>query len=134
MGYIRLSKLARTRRCREVIDLFGGSAKAGAMAGAAINAAEQKLSAAANDLGCHRAFLLSSQIPDATRREDFGAALRGLALADSDALTTAEVARAFTEAVDPYVDGHGARTDLGEMALIAGVETLARAWTVRRIR
>ena len=125
MGHIRLGKLARTRRWQEVIDLVGGSGSAAAVAGATLDAADQELSAAANDPGVLRAFWLLTQLPDAARSEDFGAALRDLGLEVSDAPTTTEVATAFTEAVDRHVDSQRARTDLGEMAQMAAVETLA---------
>ena len=87
MGHIRLGKLARTRRWQEVIDLVGGSGSAAAVAGATLDAADQELSAAANDPGVLRAFWLLTQLPDAARSEDFGAALRDLGLEVSDAPT-----------------------------------------------
>ena len=125
MGHIRLGKLPRSKRWQEVLDLIGGSASSAAVAGATLDAADQELSSAANDPGVLRAFWLLTQLPDAARSEDFGEALRALGLNVSDAPTTTDVATAFTEAVDQHVDGARARTDLGEMAQMAAVETLA---------
>ena len=125
MGHIRLGKLPRTKHWQEVLDLIGGSASSAAVAGAPLDAADQELSFAADDPGVLRAFWPLTQLPDAARSENFGEALRALGLNVSDAPTTTDVATAFTEAVDRQVDGQRARTDLGEMAQMAAVETLA---------
>lgn len=125
MGHIRLGKLPRTRRWQEVLDLIGGSASSAAVAGATLDAADQELTSAAADPGLRHAFWLLTQLPDAARSDNFAEALRALGLKVSDAPTTTDVATAFTEAVDRHVDGQRARTDLGEMAQMAAVETLA---------
>ena len=133
MGHIRLGKLRRNRRWKEVIDLIGGGAGSGAVAGATLDAADQELTSAANDLGVLRSFWLLTQLPDAARSDNFGEALRALGLDVSDAPTTTEVATAFTEAVDGHVDSRRARTDLGEMAQMAAVETLANTLNQRTV-
>jgi len=125
MGHIRLGKLRRNRRWQEVLDLIGGGAASSAVAAATLDAADQELPSAASDPGVLRAFWLLTQLPDAARGDNFGEALRALGLNVSDAPSTTEVATAFTEAVDRHVDSQRARTDLGEMAQMAAVETLA---------
>lgn len=125
MGHIRLGKLPRTRRWKEVIDLIGGGASTAAVAGATLDAADQELTSAADDAGVVRTVWLLTQLPDAARAENFGEALRAIGLQVSDAPTSAEIASAFTEAVDRHIDSLRARTDLGEMAQMAAVESLA---------
>ncbi|RME23961.1 MAG: hypothetical protein D6798_12400 [Deltaproteobacteria bacterium] len=133
MGHIRLGKLPRTRRWKEVLDLIGGGGSAAAVASATLDAADQELPSAANDPGVLRSFWLLTQLPDAARSDNFVEALRSLGLNVSDAPTTTEIVTAFTEAVDRHVDSHRARTDLGEMAQMAAVETLAKTLQERTV-
>jgi hypothetical protein len=125
VGHIRLGKLPRTRRWKEVIDLIGGGAGAATVAGATLDAVDKELTSAANDVGVVRTVWLLTQLPDAARAEHFGVAIRALGLNVSDAPTSVEIASAFTEAVDRHIDSQRARTDLGEMAQMAAVESLA---------
>ena len=133
MGHIRLGKLPRTRRWKEVLDLISGDGSAAAVAGATLDAADEELSSAARDPGVLRSFWLLTQLPDAARSENFVEALRSLGLNVSNAPTTTEIATAFTEAVDRHVDSQRARTDLGEMAQMAAVETLANTLQERTV-
>lgn len=133
MGHIRLGKLPRTRRWKEVVDLVGGGASTAAVAGATLDAADKELSSAPSDAGVVRAFWLLTQLPDAARGDNLGEALRALGLQVSDAPTTTEIATAFTEAVDRHVDAQRARTDLGEMAQMAAVETIAKTLQQRTV-
>lgn len=125
MGHIRLGALPRTRRWKEVIDLVGCGAGAAAVAAATLDAVEQDLTGAASDPGLNRAFWLLTQIPDAARSAEFGAALRDLGLSVSDNPSAAELTSAFTEAVDKHVDGRKARTGPGELGQLAAAETLS---------
>lgn len=126
MGHIRLgNRLPRTRRWKEVVDLVGSGASSAAVASATLDAAEEDLAKQATDPTLVRAFWLLTQLPDAARSDDFAGALRGLGLDVSDAPGTAELTAAFAKAIDQHVDASRARTDLGEMAEMAAVETLA---------
>lgn len=125
MGHNRIGRLPRTRQWKEVVDLVGAGASAAAVAGATLDAADQELGDAPSDPGLLRSFWLLTQLPDAARREDFGAALRELGLKVGDQPSLAELSGAFTQAVDAHVDGVRGRTDLGEMAQMAAVETLS---------
>jgi len=131
MGHIRMGKLPRTRRWKEVLDLIGGNASSAAVASATLDAADAELSIAANDPGVLRTVWLLTQLPDAARNVHLGDALRELGLRVSDSPTTTEIATAFTDAIDRHVNGLRARSDLGEMAQMAAVETLATTLSSR---
>ena len=125
MGHIRLGRLPRTKRWAEVVELVGGSASSAAVASATLDAAEGDLARAASDPGVLRSFYLLTQLPDAARSEDFAAALRGLGIQVSDTLSTAELSAALSDAIDRHINSTRQRTDLGDMAQSAAVETLA---------
>ena len=56
MGHIRLGKLARTRRWKEVLDLIGGEGSTAAVSSTTLDAAGQELTSAAADPGVLRSF------------------------------------------------------------------------------
>lgn len=126
MGHLRLGKLPRTRCWKEVVSLIGCGASTASVAGATLDATEQELLSGANDLGVVRTVWLLTQLPDAARGDNFSNALLELGLEVSEQPTTIQIATAFTEAVDRHVDSKQARTDLGEMAQMAAVETLTK--------
>src|SRR5262249_9893201 len=70
------------------------------------------------------AFWLLTQIPLAARGPAFAEDLRRLGLEVSDQPSLMDVAAAFSGAVDRYARQRGGRTDLGEMAQLAAVESL----------
>ncbi|MCK6506908.1 hypothetical protein L6R53_26650 [Myxococcota bacterium] len=126
MGHLRLGRLPRTRKWKEVIGLVDGGGSAAQVADATIDAAEDQLEGA--DPAVVHAVWLLTRLPDAARSEDFGGALRDLGIAVSAQPSPAELAAALGRAVDDhlYAGGH-TRSDVGEMARLAAVETLARA-------
>ena len=67
---------------------------------------------------------LLTQVPLAARTNDFGKELRRLGLPVSDAPTLEEIGAALMEAIDEHVSKQGRRTDFGEMAQMAVVESL----------
>ena len=125
MGHIRLGRLPRTKRWNEVVELIGGSASSAAVASATLDAAEGDLARAASDPGVLRSFYLLTQLPDAARSEDFASALRGLGIDVSASPSTAELSAALSDAIDRHINSTRRRTDLGDMAQSAAVETLA---------
>lgn len=128
MGHIRLGNLPRTRKWKEVIDLVGGEGSTAMVANATMDAAQDDFQkGAADPLLVHTVWLLS-QLPDAARQEDFQAAARALGLELPAQASPTDIAVAVGEAVDAHARLQDApRSDLGEMARLAAVETLARA-------
>jgi hypothetical protein len=90
----------------------------------AADAAETSLKGASNDPAFLHAFWLLTQIPLAARGPAFAEDLRRLGLEVSDQPSLMDVAAAFSAAVDRYARQRGGRTDLGEMAQLAAVESL----------
>ncbi len=126
MGHMRLGgALPRTRRWKEVVDLVGAGGSAASVASAALDAIDQDLTGAANDPALVHSVWLLTQLPDAARSKGFAEALRGLGLAVSDSPSTAELASAFSAAVDRQVETRKTRSDVGEMAQHAAVEALS---------
>lgn len=126
MGHMRLGGgLPRTRRWKEVIALVGSEGSAAAVASATLDAIDQDLAGAANDPALVHSVWLLTQLPDAARTIEFAEALRGLGLKVSDAPSTAELASAFSAAVDRQVEALKSRSDVGEMAQHAAVEALS---------
>lgn len=131
MGHIRLGRLPRTYKWRQVVDLIGSGAPTPPIAAAVLDAAKRRLDDASKDPALIHSVFLLAQIPQCARQQDFGRALRSLGLEVSDQPTLPEIVGAFTEAVDAHVAKSGRRTDLGEMAQMAATETLARLVNVR---
>ena len=125
MGHLRLGDLPRTRKWKEVVALLGYGAEAEQLAIATIDAAEQAFAVAANDPGLVESLFILTQIPLAARSEDFIRSLREAGLNVSATPTLMEVLGAVADAVDGRLARKGGRTDLGEMAEMAAVETLS---------
>lgn len=127
MGHIRLGILPKTRKWREVVDLLRIGADLEAVAGTAAEAAESSLQSAANDPAFLHAFWLLTQLPLAARGPDFVKDLRNLGLRISDSPRLMDLTSAYMGAVDRHARASGGRTDLGEMAQLAAVESLTAA-------
>jgi hypothetical protein len=125
MGHVRLGALPRTQKWKQVVSLIAGGANVEGIAAASADAAESGLERASRDEGLAHVFWLLSQIPQAARAGDFSERLAELGLRVPSEPTLLEIVAAFTRAVDGRVRESGKRTDLGEMAQLAGSETLA---------
>lgn len=124
MGHVRLGALPRTRKWQQVVGLLEGGAGTAEIAAGAMEASKSDLKQAAQDPALGHAFWLLTQIPLCARHADFGKRLQQKGLEVSAAPTLMEIAGAFTDAVDDHIRKHGGRTDLGEMAQLAAVESL----------
>jgi hypothetical protein len=125
MGHIRLGTLPKTRKWNQVVSLIAGGAELEGIAAATAEAAEYGLERASRDEGLAHVFWLLAQIPQAARGKNFSEQLRELGIHISGEPTLFEIVAAFTRAVDGHVHETGKRTDLGEIAQLAGSETLA---------
>jgi hypothetical protein len=101
------------------------------VANATIRAAEKGLRLASKDRGVVESVWLLIRLPHAARAENYRDALYdlGLAVAAEPALMTLEAA--FTAAVDACLHNSADRTDLSEMAQMAGAETIAKVLSDR---
>jgi hypothetical protein len=124
MGHVRLGKLPRTRPWREVVALVEHGAEAPQVANASIHAAQRGLLQAGRDAGVVQTVWLLTRLPSAARAADFEAALLGCGLRVANNPNLLDLATAFSRAVDDSLPNNRGRSDLGEMAQMAGVETL----------
>jgi hypothetical protein len=125
VGHIRLGTLPRTRSWDEVVALIGHGAAVPQVAQATIRAAEEGLRGAGKDRGVVDTVWLLLQLPHAARAARFPDALSELGMTVSGAPGLMALVGAFSEAVDARLANNCGRTDLGEMAQMAGAETLA---------
>jgi hypothetical protein len=125
MGHVRLGVLPKTRKWNQVVDELRLGAEVDEVAAYAADAAEAGLQAASNDPAFLHAFWLLTQVPLAARGPDFAHDLRRLGLRVPDQPSLMDVVAAISAAVDRYARQQGGRTDLGEMAQMAAVESLA---------
>jgi hypothetical protein len=125
MGHVRLGALPKSRKWNQVVDELRLGVDIVAVAATAANAAEASLQAASNDPAFLHSFWLLTQIPLAARGPDFAHHLRGLGVQVPDQPSLMDVVAAISGAVDRYAREQGGRTDLGEMAQMAAVESLA---------
>ena len=125
MGHVRLGVLPKSRKWRQVVDELRLGADIEAVAASAADAAEASLQGASNDPAFLHAFWLLTQIPLAARGPDFADDLRRLGLQAPDQPSLMDVVAAISGAVDRYAREQGGRTDLGEMAQMAAVESLS---------
>jgi len=128
MGHIRLGRLPRTQKWKEVIALVGGDGSAAEVADATVDAAEADFfSAGADPTVVHTVWLLT-QLPDAARTEDFAGALRALGIDVTGDPSATELASAVGRAVEAFAQQQDRpRSDIGELARLAAVETLANS-------
>ena len=127
MGHLFFGTLPRTQKWREVIGLVEEGGSAGQVADATLDAVEDQYAGAAADPAVVHTVWLLAQLPDAARGAEFKEALGRLGLDASGDPLTSEVVAAFGRAVDAHLRTLDApRSDLGEMARLAAMETLAK--------
>lgn len=126
MGHTRLGALPRTRKWQQVVALIEGGAGTAQIANATITAAEHGLKFAAADKGLVEIIWLLTQLPLVGRSKNFAEALRNIGVDVSESPSLMEVVGAFSDAVDKKLANNGGRTDLGEMAQMAGSETMSQ--------
>jgi len=124
MGHVRLGVLSKSRKWQQVVEELRLGADVDIVAASAADAAEASLQAASKDPAFLHSFWLLTQIPLAARGPAFAEELRRLGLAVPNRPSLLDVAAAFSGAVDRYAHQSGGRTDLGEMAQMAAVESL----------
>ncbi len=124
MGHMRLGTLPDTTRWRRVVGLLAEGGDVSAIAGATSTAAQEGLDLAHGDAGlCHATFLLSKLVL-AARQDDFAAALNDAGILTPRDPGLFDIVGGFSEAIDRHLVGNGKRTDIGELAQLAAVESL----------
>jgi hypothetical protein len=124
MGHVRLGVLPKSRKWRQVVDELRLGASVSEIAALAADAAETSLQATAADPAFLHAFWLLTQTPLAARGPAFAEDLGRLGIMVADHPSLLDVVAAISAAVDRHARDQGGRTDLGEMAQMAAVESL----------
>jgi predicted alternative tryptophan synthase beta-subunit len=123
MGHVRLGVLPASRKWRQVVEQLRLGADADLIAAAVAIAAEASFKRASYDPAFLHSFWLLTQIPLAARSSRFAEDLRRLGVPVPDRPGVMDLGAAISEAVDQHAREHGGRTDLGEMAQMAAVES-----------
>ena len=124
MGHIRLKQLPASRRWKGVVALLAAGGRVEDVAGASAAAAEAALEAARDDPVLGYSLWALSQVPLAARSANFAGALRTLGVDVGNAPGLLDISAALSAAIDEATLGSRKRTDLGEMARLAAVESL----------
>jgi hypothetical protein len=134
MGHQRLGTLPDTAPWGRVVSKLAEDAEVAAVAAATTQAAARGLEFARDDKGLTYCFWLLAQLAWAARKDDFASALRNAGLLVQDEPDVFDIAASFSEAVDRYLHKARGRTDLGEMAQLAAVESLSNLLSQRAAR
>jgi hypothetical protein len=124
MGHVRLGVLPRSRKWDQVVNELRLGVEVAGVAASAADAAEASLHGASSDPAFLHSFWLLTQLPLAARGADFAGDLRRLGVPVPDQPNLMDVVAGFSETVDRHARERGGRTDLGEMAQMAAVESL----------
>lgn len=124
MGHIRLGVLPKSREWLQVVKKLRAGEGVDAIAASTANAAEQSLHRASTDPALLQSFWLLTQLPLAARGHLFVEDARRLGLDLPDAPGLFDMTAALSAAIDRDARRLGGRTDLGEMAQMAAVESL----------
>lgn len=122
MGHVRLGVLPKSRKWRQVVNELRRGAEVDEIAALAAEAAETSLQAAANDPTFVHSFWLLTQVPLAARGPTFVEDLGRLGVRVDDQPSLMSLVAAISDAVDRHAQG--GRTELGEMAQMAAIESL----------
>lgn len=125
MGHVRLGSLPQSKRWQEVVALIQDGASVAKVADATVHAAEAGLNGVGKDQGVVATVWRLIGLPHAARSPDLDAALGRLGLEPPRRLTALSLAAALSDAIDAALPNNRGRTDLGEMAQMAAVETVA---------
>jgi len=124
MGHVRLGVLPQTRKWALVVELLKDGAAVPDVAAASADAAEATLKTAARDpLLAHAVWLLAT-LPLAARAPDWLRGLEKLGIEVEEPPTLFGLTAALSTALDDQARDVGLRSDLGEMAQMALVESL----------
>lgn len=127
MGHIRLGVLPRSKKWRQVVEELKRGGDVVEIAGASAEAAESALSRAAYDPALGDVLWLLTHIPLAARGPDYAEDLRSLGLGSHEPASLFDLTAAIADTLDQRACISGGRTDLGEMAALALMESLTTA-------
>lgn len=125
MGSLRIGTLFRSKPWKAVVALIEQGDQASHVAAAAAKAVDHALAEPGRDPGLVETTHLLLLLPRSARLDPFQPALAELGLAVSSCPAPMDLLAAMTAALDARLANNCGRTDLGEMAQMAAVESLA---------
>jgi hypothetical protein len=125
MGHIRLGRLPKSRRWKQVVGLLSAGSSVGELAAAVADAAENELQSAKGDPGLAYAVWLLTQLPLAARSQHFSARLGELGFDQGAERSVPTLVAGFSKALDSNIADRTNRTDLGELAWQAAAESIS---------
>lgn len=126
MGHQRGSRTPDTAPWREVVSLVAEGAPVAGVAQSTLQAAERGLELAKGDEGLAHAVYLLAHVTIAARDEaNFVSRLNELGLDVPADANVYDLAGALSDAIDRHLLNTRSRTDIGEMAQLAAVESLS---------
>ena len=124
MGHLRLGSMPNTAPWRRVVELLAEGADVGPVAAATTRAALDGLERARGDEGFAHTVWLLAQTVLAARQPDFVSALAQAGVRTGAEPGVLDVAAGLSDAVERHLRERHRGTDLGEMAQLAGVESI----------
>jgi hypothetical protein len=125
VGHIRLGKLPRGRKWKQVVELLRTGGSVDELAAATAHAAEREIASAKNDPVFAQAVWLLTQLPLAARSPDYEEQLAALGIAPGAEQSPLALIAAASHAIDRGGPESPGRTDLGDLARQAATESLA---------
>jgi hypothetical protein len=124
MGHLLFQMAPDTVPWRRIVALIAEGGDVADIAAATTEAAVSGLKQARDDRGLVHTVWLLIGVVRAARGDDFGEGLREAGLDVGDGPGVYELIGGFSDAVDRHLHHAGGRTDIGEMAQLAAVESL----------
>ncbi|MCB9838231.1 MAG: hypothetical protein H6813_02735 [Phycisphaeraceae bacterium] len=131
MGHSRLGSLPRSRKWQEVVSLIAIGAGVDQIANAVIRAAENGLRKISHHNGLVEGVWCLTQLTAAARDPDFAESLRSRGFDVGDKPSLPGILAAVSDRIDASMPNSRGRTDLGEIAQCAAVETINTVVTQR---
>lgn len=126
MGHLRLGSLPNTAPWRDVVELVAEGAAVAGVAQSTLQAAQRGIEIAKGDEGLAHAVYLLAHVTVAARDEStFVQRLADLGLPVPANPNVYDLVGALSDAMDDHLRGTRSRTDFGEMAQLAAVESLS---------
>ena len=126
MGHLRVGRTPDTAPWRKIVELVAEGAPVADIAQSTLEAAQRGLNLAKGDEGLAHAVYLLAHITIAARDEKtFVDRLGTLGLDIPQGANVYDLAGAFSDAMDSYLRDTRSRTDFGEIAQLAAVESLS---------
>lgn len=118
MGHVRIGKLPRTKKWSEVVELIAAGADVSQVANVTLKASEEAFAYVNinEDKGFNQAVWVMVQLGVAAKKDDPVQYLRDSGINIPSQTTLPGIISAISNSLDNYLDHHGERSDLSEIA------------------